>query len=425
MGIRDRLTHAWNAFKGSDEYSAWDIGAGSSSPQHRVITPRLDASTYAATLFNRIAVDTAQVDIRHVKISKDSQNEYKMDSKIQYVLNTEANIDQSNREFIHDIVYSMFSEGVVAVVPVDTTLNPKTGSFDVTTMRTGRITQWFPKHVRVELYNEKTGLKQEVTLPKRQVAIIENPLYAIINGRNSTLKRLTSKLALLDMQDELEATGKLDLIIQLPYVVKGKLKKEAADERIKSIQEQLSGSKYGIAYTDGAEKITQLNRAVTSNLLDEVKYLTTELYNQLGLTENVFNGKADEGEMRNYYARSIDPLLGRITSEFKRKFLTKTAITQGQTFVSHRDPFTLVPIDQVAEIADKFKRNEILTSNEIRPILGFGPSSDPKADEISNPNIANVNQQMYEQPGSVTPPDDRQNGENLEVTEEVQDAEEV
>ena len=424
MGIRDRLTHAWNAFKGtgSRDYNPWDIGAGSSVPQHRTITPRINASSYAATLFNRIAVDAAQVDIRHVKISQDNQNEYKMDSKIQYVLNTEANIDQSNREFLHDIVYSMFSEGVVAVVPVDTTVNPKTGSYDIVTMRTGRITQWFPQHVRVELYNDRTGLKEEVTLDKRQVAIIENPLYAIINGNNSTLKRLTSKLALLDQQDELEASGKLDLIIQLPYIVKGKVRRDEADERIKSIKEQLINNKYGIAYVDAAEKITQLNRSVTSNLLDEVKYLTTELYNQLGLTENVFNGTASEGEMRNYYSRSIDPILSRITSEFKRKFLTKTAITQGQTFVSHRDPFTLVPIDQVAEIADKFKRNEILTSNEIRPILGFGPSSDPKADDITNPNIANINQRRYYEPGSVTSPDYNQNGENSQITEVVEDA---
>lgn len=425
MGIRDRLTHAWNAFKGSGIYSAWDVGAGSSQPIHRVITPRINASSYAATLFNRIAVDAAQVDIRHVKISQDNQNEYKMDSKMQYILNTEANIDQSNREFIHDIVYSMFSEGVVAVVPVDTTVNPKTGSYDIVTMRTGRITQWYPQHVRVELYNERTGLKEEVTLEKRNVAILENPLYAIINGNNSTLKRLTSKLALLDMQDELEASGKLDLIIQLPFVVKGETKQKAADERIKSIQKQLTENKFGIAYTDAAEKITQLNRAVTSNLLDEVKYLTTELYNQLGLTENVFNGTASEGEMRNYYSRSIDPILSRITAEFKRKFLTKTAITQGQTFVSHRDPFTLVPIDQVAEIADKFKRNEILTSNEIRPILGFGPSSDPKADDITNPNIANINQRGYVRAGSVTSPDYSQNGENPQITEVVEDAEEV
>lgn len=416
MGIRDRITHAWNAFRNVDslgyDTNPFDVGPGSSSPAYRTTIANFNASDYASTLFNRIAIDAAQVDLQHVRIVKDSQNEFKVDSKIQYVLNTEANIDQSNRDFIHDVVYSMFSEGAVAVVPIDTTTNPKNGSYDIVTMRTGRITQWFPQHVRVDLYNEKVGRKQEITLPKSQVAIIENPLYAITNGKNSTLKRLTSKLALLDQQGEMEAYGKLDLILQLPYVVKSKLKQDLAQERINNLQEQLRKNKYGIGYVDGAEKITQLNRAVTSNLLDEVNQLKKELYNQLGLTENVFNGTASEAEMRNYYARSIDPILTRVTAEFKRKFLTKTAITQGHTFVFHRDPFKLVPIDQVAEIADKFKRNEILSSNEIRPILGFGPSSEPKADLISNPNIADKNQDSY---GSYTSPDNRQNGVNNEM----------
>lgn len=413
MGIRDNLYHAWNALKGnSSSQTPWDIGPGTYSNQSRVILPRFNSDAYTASIFNRIAVDASQVDLRHVKIDKNTGNEKDMKSKINYVLDTEANIDQSSREFIHDIVYSLMDEGHIAIVPIDTTTNIKTGSFDVETMRVGRITQWYPKHVRVEVYNEETGLKEEVVLPKRSTPIIENPLWAIVNGENSTLKRLISKLKLLDMMDNKEAQGKLDLILQLPYQIKSPLKRKEADKRLKDIEEQLANGKYGITYIDGTEKITQLNRAVTSNILEEVQSLRKEFYNQLGLTENVFNGTASEAEMRNYYSRSIDPILSRIVSEFKRKLLTKTAITQGQTFTFRRDPFKLVPIEQIAEIADKFRRNEVLSANELRSIIGYGPNEEPKADELVNPNIADVNQE----PGSLTSPDESsQNGGNLQT----------
>ena len=402
MSVRDNLYHAWNALKGNRTQSSVDIGPGTYSNQSRVILPRFNADAYTASIFNRIAVDASQVDLRHVKIDKKNGNEKDMNSKINYVLDTEANIDQSNREFIHDIVYSLMDEGHIAIVPVNTTANIKTGTFDVETMRVGRITQWYPKHVKVELYNEETGLKEEIVLEKRVTPIIENPLWAIVNGENSTLKRLTSKLKLLDMIDDKEAQGKLDLILQLPYQIKSPLKRKEADKRLKDIEEQLAKGKYGITYIDGTEKITQLNRAVTSNILEEVQNLRKEFYNQLGLTENVFNGTATESEMRNYYSRSIDPILSRIVSEFKRKLLTKTAITQGQTFTFRRDPFKLVPIEQIAEIADKFRRNEVLSANELRSIIGYGPNDESKADELINPNIADVNQDI----GSLTSPDD-------------------
>ena len=410
MSVRDNLYHAWNALKGNRTQSSVDIGPGTYSNQSRVILPRFNADAYTASIFNRIAVDASQVDLRHVKIDKKNGNEKDMNSKINYVLDTEANIDQSNREFIHDIVYSLMDEGHIAIVPVNTTANIKTGTFDVETMRVGRITQWYPKHVKVELYNEETGLKEEIVLEKRVTPIIENPLWAIVNGENSTLKRLTSKLKLLDMIDDKEAQGKLDLILQLPYQIKSPLKRKEADKRLKDIEEQLAKGKYGITYIDGTEKITQLNRAVTSNILEEVQNLRKEFYNQLGLTENVFNGTATESEMRNYYSRSIDPILSRIVSEFKRKLLTKTAITQGQTFTFRRDPFKLVPIEQIAEIADKFRRNEVLSANELRSIIGYGPNDESKADELINPNIADVNQDI----GSLTSPDDfSQNGGKL------------
>lgn len=401
MGLRDRLSHAWNALRDKEttegyaypEASSLDIGT--TTPGFNVFRRRFSRSEFANTIFNRIALDSSMIDIQHVRIDKSNENQTMIDSGLQNCLSVEANIDQSGREFIHDIVYSMFDEGVVAVVPVDTTFSPiKTGSYDIKTMRVGRITQWYPKHVRVELYNEDTGNKQEIKVPKKMIAIIENPLYAITNSQNSTLQRLLRKLSLLDAADEIASSGKLNMVVQLPYAVKTEKMKKQAEARIENLEAQLNSNKYGVAYIDATEKLTQLNREISSNLFDEVKYLTAEFYNQMGLTEHVFNGTASEAEMRNYYSRAIDPIIDRIVTEFKRKFLTNTARAQGQTLVSYRDPFKLVPVDQVAEIADKFSRNAILTANEVRKIVGFRPSNDPAADLLRNPNIADVNQNL-------------------------------
>lgn len=409
MAILDRLQHAWNALNGRS-VSHLELGYGGSSRSNIHVTGHISAKGYAGTIFNRIALDVSMVDINHVTINKKTQNEEVQSSKLQNCLSVEANLDQNNREFMQDIVYSMFDEGAVAVVPIVTTLDPKrSGSFDIETMRVGKITQWFPRHVRVLLYDDRTGLKKEVDLPKDMVAIIENPLYTITNDANSTLKRLISKMQLLDMQDQLEASGKLDLIVQLPYVVKTPLKLKQAKDRVKDLEAQLKDSQYGIAYTDGTEKITQLNRPMTSNLRDQVDSLKQELYNQLGLTESIFNGTASEAEIRVYYSRTIDPILSRIVAEFKRKFLTKTARTQGHTFTFRRDMFKLVPAEQMATLADTLTRNAILSPNEVRNILGYGPNAQPESDKLINRNVSNKNQATT---GSVASPDNSQNGYN-------------
>lgn len=423
MGVKQRVTSAWNVLRGKDHYTM-DIGTGSSYPSHKV-TPRFSESSYANSIFNRIAVDCSMVEILHVKMDDKTKNETRIRDGVHKCLTVEANLDQSATEFLHDIVYSMFDEGVVAVVPIDTTKDPNnTEAFDIHSMRVGKITQWFPQHVKVRVYNELTGVEEEVYLEKKYVAIIENPLYSVINDKNSTLKRLISKLALLDLNDELYNGSKMDLIIQLPYTVKTRLKKEEANDRINQLEQQLNHSKYGIGYTDGSEKVTQLNRPVTNNLLPQVESLKEELYNQLGLTQNVFNGTATEAQMRTYYNRTIDPILTRIVKEFQRKFLSKTARTQGQTFTFRRDPFKLVPVEQLASIADTFSRNALLTPNEIRPIIGFGPSQDPEADKLSNRNIADKNQKPggRTRRGSSEPPDgedSNQNGGNSSREEET------
>jgi hypothetical protein len=339
------------------------------------------------SVYNRIALDVASVDMQHVRLDQNGRYAEGITSGLNNILTSEANIDQTNRDFVKDIVMSMFDEGAVAVVPVDTTSDIRTGSFDIQTMRTGRIVNWYPKHVRVRLYNDNTGLQEEITLPKSSVAIIENPLYAVMNEPNSTLKRLLKKLSLLDAIDEQSGAGKLDLIIQLPYVIKTEARKKQAEERRKDIEVQLAGSKYGIAYTDGTERVTQLNRPAENNLMAQIQYLQTMLYSQLGLTEEVFNGKADEKTMLNYNNRTVIPIIQAIIDEFKRKFLTKTARSQNQSIMYFKDAFKLVSASEMADIADKFTRNEILTSNEIRAVLGYKPSDNPSADELRNKNL--------------------------------------
>ena len=396
--ITDRLRHAWNAFNGQQVYMENQMvyGAATSYRPDRFsqIFTVNDRSLITA-LYNRIAIDVAAVPIKHVRENKDHQMIGEIESPLNSIFNLEANLDQTGRAFVQDIVMSMCDEGVVAVVPTDTDVNPKfSDSYDILKMRVGKIVEWYPQHIKVRLYNERTGKKEEITVSKYDTAIIENPLYSVMNEPNSNLKRLMRKLALLDRLDERGASGKLDMLIQLPYVVKTPTKQEQADNRRKAIEDQLVNSKYGIAYIDGTEKVIQLNKSLENNLLTQIEYLTKTLLGQLGITEEVFNGTADEKTMLNYYNRTIEPMLAAIVDEFKRKFLTKTARTQGQSIHYIRQPFRLVPVDQVAEIADKFTRNEILSSNELRSIMGYTPVDDPRADELRNKNLNQSNQEI-------------------------------
>lgn len=405
MKLNERIKHAWNAFTVTEKEPtmSWDYGAGSSGPNHK-INHRYSSNSFSAAIFNRIAMDVAMSKIHHVKIDDKTEDRMPVKSTLHDIFNVEANIDQTSIQFMQDIVYSMFDEGSVVVVPVDTTMSPLIGgSYDILTMRVGKATQWFPQHVRVQLYNQITGIYEEVTLPKSSVAIIENPLYAVINGPNATLSRLLNKMSQLDNLDEIIASGKLDLLIQLPHQVKTELQVAQAEGRVAKLERQLAKGKHGIAYMDGTEKVIQLNRTINSTLLDDIKMLTQQFYNQLGLTENIFNGTASESEMRGYYTRTIDPILDNIIAEFSRKFLTKTARTQGQAFESYRDPFSLVPVEQISEIADKLKRNAILTTNEIRSIIGYKRSNAPQADELYNPNMPTEKQPI----GSLTSPDEK------------------
>ena len=391
-----RLQHAWNAFRNNRDPTALpSVGmAYSDRPDRRRRWIFADKSIVTA-IENRIAIDVAAVGIQHVRTDQNGRWKETIHSGMNSVFTIEANVDQTGRAFVQDIVQSMFDEGVVAVVPVDTTLNPlETGGFDINSARVARITQWYPQHVICEVYNEKTGRKEELLLPKKMVLIIENPLYSVMNEPNSTLQRLIRKLNLLDSIDEQAGSGKLDLIIQLPYIIKSEARRQQAEQRRKDIEMQLAGSKYGIAYTDGTERITQLNRSVENNLLNQIEYLTKTLYSQLGFTEEVFNGTADEKTMLNYNNRTIEPILSAIVDEAKRKWLTKTARTKGESIMFFRDPFKLVPVEKIADIADKFTRNEILSSNELRGLVGFRPVDDPKADELRN---ANPNQQDGQQ----------------------------
>lgn len=393
-----RLKHAWDVFRSREPTRYYsDTGPSYYYRPDRVRFTKGNERSIVTSVYNRIALDVSSISIKHCKLDENGRYMSDINSGLNECLNLQANIDQTGRAFIQDVVMSMLDEGCVALVPVDTTFNPElTGSYDIQSMRTGKIIEWYPEHVKVQVYNEKTGKKEDVTVPKSIVAIIENPLYAVINEPNSTMQRLVRKLSLMDVTDEQTASGKLDLIIQLPYVIKTEARRQQADQRRKDIEMQLAGSKYGIAYTDGTEHITQLNRSVENNLMKQVEYLTNMLYSQLGITQTILDGTADEQTMLNYYSRTIEPIISAITDEMKRKFLTKTARTQMQSIMFFRDPFKLVPVNNIAEIADKFTRNEIMTSNEIRQIVGLKPSKDPKADKLINSNISQPNEKVKE-----------------------------
>lgn len=395
LNLSTRLVHAWNAFTSRDPTQYIITGPGYSSRPDRPRLSRGNEKSIATSIFNRIALDVSSVSIKHCRLDKNGRYVEDIDSGLNNCLTLEANKDQTGRAFIQDAVLSMLDEGCVALVPVETTIDPKnSNSYQIDSMRTGKITEWYPDMVRVRLHNDRTGEKEEILLPKSQVAIIENPLYAVVNEYNSTMQRLIRKLSLLDVTDEQTASGKLDLIIQLPYVIKTETRREQVERRRKNIIKQLAGSQYGIAYTDGTEKITQLNRSLENNLLKQVEYLTNMVYSQLGITQSVLDGTADEKTMLNYTNRTVEPIISAIVDELKRKFLTKTARSQLQSIVYFRDPFRLVPVNDIAEIADKFTRNEIMTSNEIRQIVGMQPSKDPKADELVNSNISQAKQDI-------------------------------
>ena len=400
-----RLKHAWNAFFNNKDPTPkyQDIGASYYYRPDRQRFTGGNERTIVTSVYNRIALDAAAVEIKHVRLDENGRYLETIDSGINRCLNEEANIDQTGRAFIQDIVMSMLDEGCVAIVPVDTTFNPNiTNSYDVQSMRVGKILQWYPNHIQVRVYNEKTGNKEDIIVPKNIVGIIENPLYAVINEPNSTMQRLIRKLSLLDAVDEQSGSGKLDLIIQLPYTIKTEARRQQAEARRKEIEVQLTNSKYGIAYTDGTERITQLNRPIENNLMKQIEYLTSMLYSQLGITQSILDGTADEKTMLNYYSRSIEPIISAIVDELKRKFLTRTARSQLQSFLFFRDPFKLVPITEIATIADTFTRNEILSSNEVRQLIGIKPSSDPKADQLRNSNLNQTEDNYYVDPGNET-----------------------
>lgn len=389
--IRSRLRKAWNVFRGEDlrPTGFWDLGPGSS---YRPDRPRLTGGnerSIISSVFNRIALDAAAIDVRHVRLDEDGRFMEIIKSDLNRCLSEEANIDQTGRAFLQDVVMSMLDEGVVAIVATETTADPRmTDAYDVLSMRTGKVIEWHPEHVRVNVYNQKTGLKEDIVLRKTEVAIVENPLYAVINERNSTLQRLIRKLNLLDAVDEQSSTGKLNMIIQLPYSTRAESRKKQAELRRNEMEQQLTASKYGIAYADSTEKIVQLNRPLDNNLMAQVEYLTSMLYSQLGMTQSILDGTADEGTMLNYYSRCIEPILSAIIDGMKRIFLSRTARAQKQSITMFRDPFKLVPVGSIAEIADKFTRNEIMTANEIRQAIGMKPSDDPGADELRNKNLS-------------------------------------
>lgn len=388
LSFSSRLRHAWDVFRNREPtYDYQDTGPSTSYRPDRTRLTGGNERSIVTSIFNRIALDVSSINIKHCRIDNNGRFKEFINSSLDNCLNLEANIDQTGRAFMQDVVMSMLDEGCVAIVPTDTTLDPNaTTSYDIQAMRTGKILEWYPNHVRVRVYNEKTGKQEDIKLPKSMVAIVENPLYAVINEPNSTMQRLMKKLVLLDAVDENTRSGKLDMIIQLPYVIKSDARKSQAEKRRKDIEEQLKGP-YGIAYIDGTEKVIQLNRPIENNLMTQIEYLTKLLYSQLGITEEILNGTANEQTMLNYNSRTIEPIVSAIVDEMKRKFLTKTARSQNQTIQFFRDPFRLVPVNDIAEIADKLTRNEILTSNEIRQIIGMKPSNDPKADKLINSNL--------------------------------------
>lgn len=387
----EHLFHSWNAFDDTSLVPGIETQSGGATYGGRSDYQRFRISnerSIIASVYNRIGIDVAAVDMRHVRVDDDKQYVEDVDDGLNQCLTVEANLDQAGSAFRQDIAQTLFDEGVAVIVPVDTTFNPNiSGSYDIRTMRVGRVVAWYPTKVRVSLYNENKGIREDILVDKKVAAIIENPLYSVMNEPNSTLRRLVHKLSLLDAVDEQSSSGKLDLIIQLPYVIKSETRKQQAEQRRKDIEFQLKGSKYGIAYTDGTEKITQLNRPAENNLLAEVTYLTTMLYGQLGITEDVLNGTADEKTMLNYYNRTIEPIVRAITEGMARVFLTKTARSQGQTIASYRDPFKFVPLAEMADIIDKVTRNEVMTANDIRAKLGEKPSKDPKANQLINSNM--------------------------------------
>lgn len=400
-----RLKHAWNAFFNRDPTEErWNAGVSYYSRPDRVKFSGGNERSIVTSVYNRIAMDAAAIDIKHVKLDKDERYSETIKSGLNECLTVEANIDQSGVAFRQDIFMSMLDEGCIAIVPVETTLNPNlTGSYDITSLRTGKILEWRPDKIKVKLYNEKTGEREDVWVKKKNAAIVENPLYAVINERNSTMQRLIRKLNILDAIDEQSGSGKLDLIIQLPYTVRTELKQQQADKRLKNIEDQLANSKFGIAYADSTERITQLNRPVENNLMKQIEYLTSMLYSQLGITQAVMDGTADEQTMLNYYSRTTEPLIRAVVDEMKRKFLTKTARSQNQSIMYFRNAFSLVPVTQLAELVDKFTRNEVATSNEMRQVLGWKPSNDPKADQLRNSNISQSKEEIKAQAGLDIP----------------------
>lgn len=410
--IRERFLNAWNAFRNRDRPNYrrdWGLSSGS-RPDRVRLTRGADRSIVTA-VYNRIAIDVASIPIRHVVTDQNGRYLEEVNSGLQYCMNVEANIDQTGRAFMQDLVMSLFDEGCIAAMPVDTDIDPDNGSFDVLTMRIGKIIQWFPEHVQLNVYNEAKGYKEDIIVSKSEVAIIENPLYAVMNEHSSTMQRLIRKLALLDIVDEESSAGKLDMIIQLPYIIKTEARRQQAEQRRKDIETQLAGSKYGIAYIDGTEKVTQLNKSLENNLLKQVEFLTNQLYSQLGMTPEILNGTAGEEVMLNYFNRTVEPILAAIADEFKRKFLPRIARDQyHHTIVYIRNPFRLVPVSNIAEIADKFTRNEVLTSNEVRGLIGFKPSDDPQADVLRNKNL-NQPEGMEEVPTSTPPEMGQQLGE--------------
>ena len=408
--FRSRLKHAWNAFLIRDPtvYRGGEVSYG--YRPDRVRFTRGNERTIVTSVINRIGIDCAAIKMVHARMDEDDRFLKEIDSGLNNCLNVEANIDQTGRAFIQDMVMSLMDEGCIAIVPVDTTSSPlMTNGYDIQSLRVGKVIEWYPDRVRIRLYNDQTGRQEEVTLPKSMVGIVENPLFAVMNEPNSTMQRLIRKLALLDVVDEQTSSGKLDLIIQLPYVIKTEARRKQAEERRKLVEDQLAGSKYGIAYTDGTERITQLNRSLDNNLMKQIEYLQNLLWSQLGITQAVMDGTADDKTMLNYYNRTIEPIVSAIVLEMRRKFLTKTARSQHQSIVFFNDPFKLVPVAQLADVADKFRRNEILSSNELRQIVGYRPNEDPKSDELTNPNISQSKEEVADNK-PIVPKEENQNG---------------
>lgn len=412
MSLGARLKRAWNVFTANETAGArWDIGPSYFYRPDRPIFSRGNERSIVTSVYNRIALDVAAISIQHVRLDDDSRFTSVMDSTLNDCLSLEANLDQTGRAFIQDIVQSMLDEGCVAIVPVDTDIDPDEGSYKIETMRTGKILEWYPQHVKVRVYNEQRGKKEDVLVSKHAVAIVENPFYAVMNEPNSTMQRLIRKLNILDAIDEQSGSGKLNLIIQLPYVIKTEARRQQAEKRRKDIEEQLSGSKYGVAYTDGTEHVVQLNRPVDNNIMSQIEYLTSMLYSQLGLTQSIMDGSADDKTMLNYLTRTVEPILSAIVDEMKRKFLTKTARSQKQSILFFRDPFKLVPVGEIAEIADKMTRNEVMTSNEIRQKIGMTPSKDPNADKLRNSNLSAPKEESTKQ--NISKEDKVQNGSEV------------